>query len=293
MKRLRVATLNIWNNEGPWTERKQLIRAELARMQPDVMGLQEVLRVLSGESQEQQAGPVRLPRAAERWTNTPDRDQAAALAEGLGYHLRYGAAARYEGGLEFGNALLSRFPVLEDQVFPLPNEQTTESRSLLYALLDTPYGRQPVFVTHLNWKLFHGRVRVRQVLFIVETIFALVPTEADLLPPLLMGDFNAEPESDEIRFLRGFATIEGKSVSFADAWVWGGDGTAGHTFDRKNPFAARSHEPPRRIDYIFVRGPDRHYRGEPTNTRLAFCDLSAINLSPTYMKVSLRWKMVS
>ncbi|MCC6902415.1 MAG: hypothetical protein IT377_25815 [Polyangiaceae bacterium] len=28
--------------------------------------------------------------------------------------------------------------------------------------------------------------------------------------------------------------------------------------------------PPRRIDYIFVRGPDRQLRGEPLETRLGF-----------------------
>ena len=43
----------------------------------------------------------------------------------------------------------------------------------------------------------------------------------------------------------------------------GGNGGPGFTFDRRNPNAARSHEPPRRIDYIFVRGPDRRLRGEP------------------------------
>ncbi|MNC88930.1 hypothetical protein D3C83_48050 [compost metagenome] len=50
----------------------------------------------------------------------------------------------------------------------------------------------------------------------------------------------------------------------------GGDGSYGATFDRRNRFAALAHEPPRRIDYIFVRGPDRKFRGEPLSTRLAF-----------------------
>jgi endonuclease/exonuclease/phosphatase family metal-dependent hydrolase len=84
-----------------------------------------------------------------------------------------------------------------------------------------------------------------------------------------MGDLNAEPESDEIRYLCGLATVAGKSVHFADAWRYSGTGP-GHTFDRKNRFAALAHEPPRRIDYIFVRGPDRKLRGEPLSTRLAF-----------------------
>jgi hypothetical protein len=43
----------------------------------------------------------------------------------------------------------------------------------------------------------------------------------------------------------------------------------GLTYDRANPYALRSHEPSGRIDYIFVRGPDRALRGEPIDARLA------------------------
>jgi endonuclease/exonuclease/phosphatase family metal-dependent hydrolase len=145
-----------------------------------------------------------------------------------------------------------------------------EPRSLLYARVETPFGELPVFVTHLNWKLHHGHVRLAQLGFIVERIFELAPVDEASLPPVLMGDLNAEPDSDEIRYLRGLATVEGRSVYFADAWTYAGDGSPGYTFDRKNRFAALAHEPPRRIDYIFVRGPDRKFRGEPLLTRLAF-----------------------
>jgi hypothetical protein len=39
---LRVATLNIWNRSGPWPDRLPLIRRELQRLGPAVIGLQEV-----------------------------------------------------------------------------------------------------------------------------------------------------------------------------------------------------------------------------------------------------------
>lgn len=246
---LRIATLNIWNKSGPWLERLPLIRAELAALSPDVIGLQEVLRL-------DQPGI--------------ENDQAGEIAEGLSYEVAFGAAASYGGGLLFGNALLSKHPIRETKTFPLPGEESGETRALLYALVATPHGDMPVFVTHLNWKLHHGSVRLRQVRFIVERIFELCPVDEKRLPPVLMGDFNAEPESDEIRHLRGLAGVDGQTVYFADAWVCGGDGSFGATFDRKNRFAALAHEPPRRIDYIFVRGPDRKFRGEPLSTRLAF-----------------------
>jgi len=252
---LRIATLNIWNKSGPWPERCQAIRSGIRRLAPDVLGLQEVLRLT------RDGVPV----------ITPEQDQATELATGLGYEIAYGAAMHYGGGLLFGNALLSRHPIVEQKVVPLPAKDASEARSVLYALVETPAGLLPTFVTHLNWKLHHGSVRLSQVRFLVDTIFELAPIDEARLPPVLMGDFNAEPGSDEIRYLTGLATVEGKSVYFADAWVYAGEGP-GYTFDRKNRFAALAHEPPRRIDYIFVRGPDRRLRGEPLETRLAFAE---------------------
>src|SRR5262245_11813894 len=43
-ERLRVLTLNIWNRQGPWEERVRLIREGLVALDPDVVGLQEVMR---------------------------------------------------------------------------------------------------------------------------------------------------------------------------------------------------------------------------------------------------------
>src|SRR5437899_2476945 len=61
-----------------------------------------------------------------------------------------------------------------------------------------------------------------------------------------------------------------RSVYFADCFGLAGGGAPGFTFARSNHFAQVAHEPDRRIDYIFVRGPDRTLRGEPLEARLAF-----------------------
>lgn len=251
-ERLRIATLNIWNKSGPWPARATLIKKQLAALAPDVLGLQEVLRLDAPE---------------------PDAEscQATELCRGLGYEVAFAPAMHYGAGLSFGNALASRHPIIETAHFALPGADPGEARVLLYALVGTPHGLLPVFVTHLNWKLHHGSVRLLQVRFIVDKLFELCPVDESRLPPVLMGDFNAGPESDEIRYLCGHATVEGKSVYFADAWLHGGEGP-GYTFDRRNRFAALAHEPPRRIDYVFVRGPDRGFRGEPLVTRLAFAE---------------------
>lgn len=261
MDTLRVATLNIWNKAGPWAERLPLIRKQLAELSPDVLGLQEVLRLIPDE----QNPP----------TPSPTNDQATEIAEGLGYNVAYGIAADYSGGLKFGNALLTRHRILDSRTFRLPGADSGETRSLLYTLLETPWGRQPVFVTHLNWKLHHGVVRLKQVVYIAERIFVLAPVEADFLPPILMGDFNAGPMTDEIRYLKGEHAVDGRCVYFADAWEYAEPGDSGqpppgYTYARSNGFALKNGEPNRRIDYIFVRGPDRLMRGEPSGVRLAF-----------------------
>lgn len=263
---LRVATLNIWNRSGPWPERLRLIREQLRALDPDVLGLQEVLRTISpGED------PHGTWHAKPAANHDLAADQASAIAAGSHPHIAYAAAMDYGNGLLFGNAVASKHPILETKAFELPGKETGEARALLYTLVNHPKGKLPLFVTHLNWKLHHGSVRTRQIVAICECIKELAPIDDEQrLPPVLVGDFNADPDADEMRYMRGLTSIEGRTVYFADAWVYGGDGTPGHTFDRRNRFAALAHEPPRRIDYIYVRGPDSKLRGEPLRTRLAF-----------------------
>jgi len=255
MSVLRVATINVWNKSGPWLSRLPLIRRELQRLEPEIVGLQEVLRF--------------RPDTAPDAPLTIHNDQLTEIADGLGYQLAYSVASDYGHGLKFGNAVLSRHPIVAEQSFQLPGSESGETRSLLYVLCETPHGSLPVFVTHLNWKFHHGAVRQRQVAFIAERVAELSPIGGPQLPPVLMGDFNAAPEADEIRFLTGLCALHEKTVYFADAWAFAGQGP-GFTFDRANPYAAKAREPSRRIDYIFVRGPDRQFRGEPLHAELAF-----------------------
>src|SRR5262245_54715353 len=136
MQHIKVANLNIWNKSGPWPERLAMIRDELHALAPDLVGLQEVMRLMGGG-------------ADVAGADTLENDQAAEVAAGLGYHAAYAAAQDYGRNLFMGNALLSRHPILESQRHVLPGLESGETRSLLYALVDTPRGRLPVFVTHL------------------------------------------------------------------------------------------------------------------------------------------------
>jgi endonuclease/exonuclease/phosphatase family metal-dependent hydrolase len=258
MEHVRVLTMNIWNRSGPWDKRLPALRTGLAALAADVVVLQEVLRLDSGAI-----------------------SQLDALAEGLYPHQAYAPAWTIDSGSGFtmGNAVLSRFPMIEREQVLLPNPRQHEARSLLYTLCETPHGQMPVLATHLDWQLELSAVRCQQVVFIVEQMEAWLGRAAQragarLLPAVLAGDFNAEPASDEIRFLRGYHALPSSSAGanggalrgayFNDCYAFcGGDERTGATFSCTNPYAATECEPERRIDYIFVRPAGRSRRGLP------------------------------
>lgn len=270
---LRVLTLNIWNGQGPWLERLPLIRRGLTELQPDLVALQEVI------------GPdERQPRTGQ----LPLLCDGLHSADGTPWHVAYGPAHLLAYGMYLGNALLSRWPIVATEVWRLPslaevrgtaeepNEHNDQARALLYALVEAPFGRVPIFITHLDWQLHRGVVRERQVAFLADRVAELHPPQADSpdYPPILAGDMNAEPDSDEMRFLRGLHSLGGHSVYFADCFRVAGPvherHTGGVTYCRGNGYAAVSREPDRRIDYLYVRGPDAQGRGEPLTARVVF-----------------------
>ena len=90
-------------------------------------------------------------------------------------------------------------------------------------------------------------------------------------PPLLVGDFNAEPDSAEIRYVTGLQSLEGRSVCFLDAWRRAGDGGRGLTWSNRNPYARGEREPDRRIDYVFAGLPRKDGLGQILACRVV-CD---------------------
>ena len=255
---LRVATLNIWNKSGPWLDRMALLADELKTLHADLVGLQEVLE-------------LQTPRGTQNQCSEICGDYHWVYGVG---HEMSGPFIPKDGKLLFGNALLSRYPIRRHEVIPLPGTALSDQeRSLLHAVVDAPFGPLHVFVTHLNWKLDEGWVRERQVVAIADAVRARADESA--FPALLMGDMNAEPDSDEIRYLRGMTRLgQARSTRFADVWEYTRDHREqqlGYTFDgKRNPYAATYSEPPRRIDYIFVHGPGRHGNGRPEHVSLAF-----------------------
>lgn len=247
METLSVVSLNLWNRFGPWEARREALRTELELVDADLIGVQELVRA-------------------------PDFDQASELCGGA-YDVAFSVAHRV-GDVEIGNGLFSKYPIVSHETVALPEGATGDTaphdrRVLLAARVATPWGELPVFCTHLSWRLEHGHVRTKQVRAIADFVEAYAPSR-DGLSPILVGDFNAEPDSDEIRFLKGLTALGGECVFFQDAFGTRGHGE-GATYSTRNPFAEPCREPDRRIDYVFVRGhddPPRH--GDVITSRVCF-----------------------
>jgi endonuclease/exonuclease/phosphatase family metal-dependent hydrolase len=87
-------------------------------------------------------------------------------------------------------------------------------------------------------------------------------------PLIICGDFNTDPDSDEIRMLTGRTTAPVPGLSFYDAWEVAGPPAPGHTWSNDNPQATQLLWPDRRIDYIFSANPRPGGAGHPRDTTL-------------------------
>lgn len=234
---LKVLTLNLWHDQGPWPARAERIREWLDRLDPDLVAFQEALR-------------------------GPHLDQVADLLGPRLPHRDYGRAGTFvrEGvQLDFGNAVASRWPLVGREEQRLPDRGDAETRAALHVDVDAPCGRVAFTCTHLHWRFHHGDTRLRQVQALAARVIARRPKGG--FPPIVAGDFNAEPEWDEIRYLTGGHAIDGKTVYFHDAWRVAGRGAPapgeppGCTWSNRNPYARLALEPDRRIDYVFAGYP--------------------------------------
>jgi endonuclease/exonuclease/phosphatase family metal-dependent hydrolase len=224
---LTVMTLNIWNYEGPWAERLPLIREWIRLLDPDLIGLQEVL-----------------------YSET--YEQAAEIFEGFDYHREYAGEMEYwnDRTLKFGNLIASRWPITEVEITRLPMAGKPDQRALLAATIGSPHGNISFATTHLSSGQHEGYIREQQVKATGDAL--LKRRTRNDMPTIFCGDFNATPDTSEIRYIKGLHSIEGRSLYFQDAWEQSGDGSAGYTFTPRNNYRVDSNLQPKRLDYIFV-----------------------------------------
>lgn len=254
----RLVTINFWGLSEPLDDRLALAVDQLRELAPDAIGMQEV-RPLDGRA---------------------GRNTADHIAEALGMTSVYemsvqwddGDFAGIDGGQE-GLAILSKHPIKDHQVEQLPQPRKTEKRILLSALLETPYGPLWCHTTHLHYRLTDGIAREQQVVAIDE-VLRVIETDN---PQLLCGDFNAPPDADEIRFLRGRCTLAGRRTHYQDAFLRAHPDQDGHTWCSQNEHTRplRSLDIDRRIDYVFVTTRKRDGRGTVLDARVCLTERNA------------------
>lgn len=220
-QQVRVMTYNI-HHGATAKEVPSLPRiAELIReLDVDVVALQEVDRHWSERS--------------------AFADQTTELAEQLKMEVAFGPI--YDLPLEekgrqrrqYGLAILSRYPIVSSRNFELTRLTTVTSepeRKLLpgfpMVTIDIGGTSLHVFNTHLDYRA-DPKIRRQQVAEMLEIIARYDP------PMILVGDFNALPDAEELRPLYEV---------FTDAWEEAGEGDG---------FTYPAEQPVKRIDAIFV-----------------------------------------
>lgn len=173
-QQLKLVTFNIWHNQGDWPARLALLIADLRAQDADVIALQEVL----------EDAVVGLP------------NQAQTIADALGGYEMHFVSTDAEGApRRYGNAILSRLPVLQHDWKKL--EPLDDYRTAIRARVTL--GGRPVDIvnTHLAAQPDAGAVRTRQI----SDLMAWLPQDGT--PLIVTGDFNAQQTDPELATLTG------------------------------------------------------------------------------------------
>lgn len=173
---LRILSYNIHHAEG--IDRKlnlERIAKIIRSVKPDLVALQEV---------------------DQNTKRTKNVDQPAELARLTGMNVAFGPNIEFQGG-KYGNAVLSRFPIANQNNLLLPNLDQGEQRGVLSVELNAPELPRPLVLlaTHLD-----HRAENQERLLSSSTINQMVFDKPNQLT-LLAGDMNATIGSPTIRQL--------------------------------------------------------------------------------------------
>ena len=142
----------------------------------------------------------------------------------------FGKNIDFQGG-DYGNGMLTKFPILEERNLHYKMITPNEQRGLLQLVLDVRGQELVVMNTHIDYRADDSE-RVLNVGEIREAATGYRPRAV-----LVCGDFNDVPSSRTATLMK---------EDFADSW-----GEAGHG----DGFSYSTSEPVKRIDYIFLLKP--------------------------------------
>jgi endonuclease/exonuclease/phosphatase family metal-dependent hydrolase len=236
---VRIVTWNVWGLYGPWRDREAAIVATLQEARADILILTESWERMDDSQRDRLAGPLNLP-----------------------HHVFSGVTAQEDQTALSGVAILSRWPISQ--------QSSTELGDLRvqFAEVSGPRGSIQVYGVVMDaWWFDQSKARQEAVRRLLDYLH---PSQDERVPLVVGGDFNAEPDSDEMRMLRGRTTPPVPGLSFYDVWEAAETrpDEPGYTWSNSNAWATQLLWPDRRIDYIFSAAPRRHGAGHPKRTSL-------------------------
>jgi endonuclease/exonuclease/phosphatase family metal-dependent hydrolase len=245
---LRLLSLNVGSLLEPdWELRRNEVVAIVNQHRPDVFCLQEIWQ-------------SSIDNTTAHWVRDQLDDRYEIVFGGHGF----APFSDENPSFAFGSAILSRWPIETSNQWRLPVADDPDDpfpAMIPWEMVHARTAGLDVFTVHLAPAPTHGRHRRLQVLEMDRLIRAQrgsldqleMGSQRTAMPPLLTGDFNAEPDSDEIRFLKGLTVLDDRTTFFQDAWAVAGDDGPGYTSDwRTHPLSAALNIHRKRIDYIFV-----------------------------------------
>ncbi|MEG2087883.1 MAG: endonuclease/exonuclease/phosphatase family protein [Angelakisella sp.] len=154
------------------------------------------------------------------------KNQAQEIGDATGCYSVFGKSCEYSGG-DYGNALVTRFPILSSEVRIMPKSPGVkgEPRSALICRLDVRGQEVTVIGTHFGLSYEERKPEANYLAGLIE--------ELDT-PVILMGDLNEDSIAPELKALHKVMN---------DSAILAGQ-EALRTFDSKQPTA--------RIDFIFL-----------------------------------------
>lgn len=253
---MRLVTYNIQFGRGK-DERFDIERIASEARGADIVAMQEVERFGERSGLVDQVAELVNLFPTYHWVYGPGLDLDASVTDKAGYvqNRRW----------QFGNLLMSRTPILWCRNHPLPKldlgEQLSIQRSALEGLVDCPWGPVRIYSVHLGHQSAtereHQVERLLQVHQRARTEGGVLSggrdssdwASARLATPatedaMLLGDFNAEPDSREYAMIVAAPPDDNPLGGFVDAWRIAGDEPDGGITDPSNGGA--------RIDYVFV-----------------------------------------
>lgn len=204
----------------------------------DVLDLERTAAVIEASGAE----VIGLQEVDNAWSSRSDfEDQTARLAELLDMHYVYGAnldLARSDGGAgnsQYGNAILSEYPIIDAENHLLTSieytERPTEQRGLLEAVINVKGHHVGFYSTHLDHQRAEQReLQAREIMQI---------TGESQRPAVVVGDLNAEPDAPELQGLFEAFTDTFAALGQDDAYTFAPDG-------------APVEDASLRIDYVLV-----------------------------------------